>query len=162
MAIQFLNDSRITGAVGINMAPTAGIDLAVDGFVRLYDGFRVNGNTTMDGTLSVLQNTSLSATSLSGDLSMNGNDIGTEGGDILDNTDSAGAINSFLMSKGAGNGVRWIPVSAASFNAVTSVTTGEPTGSSAITNIVQISKSNYTAADNAGTLVTGTAYLIFA
>ena len=157
MAIQFLNDSRITGEVGINMASVPNIDLAVDGFVRFYDDLRVNGNTHMDGQLTVLN-----STSLSGDLSLNGNDVLTEGGDILDNQDSAGAINSFLMSKGTGNGVRWITVNAASFNAVTSVTTGEPTGSSAIINIVQISKANYTAAETAGTLVTGTAYLIFA
>lgn len=157
MAIQFLNDSRVTGRLGINMAPVSGIDLAVDGFVRFYDELRVNGNTQMDGELSVLN-----STSLSGDLSLNGNDILTEGGDILDNNDSAGAVNSLLSSKGTGNGVRWIPVTAATFGAVTSVTTGEPTGSSAIINIVQISKSNYDAADQAGTLVTGTAYLIFA
>jgi hypothetical protein len=151
MAIQFLNGPRITGEMGINMAPVPGIDLVVDGFVRFYDGFRVNGNTQIDGELS-----------LGLDLSLNGNDVLTEGGDIIDNNSSAGAVNSFLMSKGTGNGVRWIAVNAASFNAVTSVTTGEPTGSSTITNIVQISKANYQAADTAGTLVTGTAYLIFA
>ena len=144
------------GAVGIGMASVSGMDLAVDGFVRLYDGFRVNGNTTMDGTLSVLQNTSLSATSLSGDLSMNGNDILTEGGDILDNTDSAGAINSFLMSKGTGNGVRWIPVNAASFSAVTSVTTGEPSGSDSVINIVSLTQAEY----DAGTPVATTLYII--
>ena len=151
MAIQFLNDSRITGEVGINMAPAAGIDLAVDGFVRLYDELRVNGNTQMDGELSVLN-----STSLSGDLSMNGNDILTEGGDILDNTDSAGAVNSFLMSKGTGNGVRWIAVSAASFNAVTSVTSGEPSGSDQVINIVSLSLTEY----NNGTKVATTLYII--
>jgi hypothetical protein len=151
MAIQFLNDSRITGAVGINMAPTAGIDLAVDGFVRLYDGFRVNGNTQMDGELSVL-----SSTSLNGDLAMNNNDILTEGGDILDNEDSAGAVNSFLMSKGAGDGVRWIAVSAASFNAVTSVTSGEPSGSDQVINVVSLSQTEY----NNGTKVATTLYII--
>ena len=151
MAIQFLNDSRITGAVGINMAPAAGIDLAVDGFVRLYDELRVNGNTQMDGELSVLN-----STSLSGYLSMNGNDILTEGGDILDNEDSAGAVNSFLMSKGAGDGVRWIAVSAASFNAVTSVTSGEPSGSDQVINIVSLSQTEY----NNGTKVATTLYII--
>jgi hypothetical protein len=151
MAIQFLNDSRITGAVGINMAPAGGIDLAVDGFVRLYDDLRVNGNTQMDGELSVLN-----STSLNGDLSLNGNDILTEGGDFLDNTDSAGAINSFLMSKGAGDGVRWITVSAASLNAVTSVTSGEPSGSDQVINIVSLSQTEY----NNGTKVATTLYII--
>ncbi len=140
-----------TGNVGIGMASVAGIDLAVDGFVRLYDELRVNGNTQMDGELSVLN-----STSLSGDLSMNGNDILTEGGDILDNTDLAGAINSFLMSKGTGNGVRWIPVNAASFSAVTSVTTGEPSGSDSVINIVSLTQAEY----DAGTPVATTLYII--
>ena len=139
------------GNVGIGMASVAGIDLAVDGFVRLYDGFRVNGNTQMDGELSVV-----GSTSLSGDLSMNGNDILTEGGDILDNDDSAGALNSFLMSKGTGNGVRWIPVNAASFSAVTSVTTGEPSGSDSVINIVSLTQAEY----DAGTPVATTLYII--
>ena len=139
------------GNVGIGMASVAGIDLAVDGFVRLYDELRVNGNTQMDGELSVLN-----STSLSGDLSMNGNDILTEGGDFLDNTDSAGALNSFLMSKGTGNGVRWIPVNAASFDAVTSVTTGEPSGSDSVINIVSLTQAEY----DAGTPVATTLYII--
>ena len=145
------------GNVGIGMASVVGIDLAVDGFVRLYNELRVNDNTSLDGELSVLGSATLNA-----DVSMNGSDIYTDGGDIIDNNDTAGAVNSFLMSKGAGNGVRWIPVNAASFSAVTSLTTGEPTGSATITNIVKISKANYDAADTAGTLVVGTAYLIFA
>ena len=139
------------GNVGIGMASVAGIDLAVDGFVRLYDGFRVNGNTQMDGELSVLD-----STSLSGDLSLNGNDILTEGGDILDNTDSAGAVNSFLISKGTGNGIRWVPVTAATFDAVTSVTSGEPTGSDSLINIVSLTQAEY----DAGTPVATTLYII--
>jgi hypothetical protein len=140
------------GNVGIGMASVSTIDLAVDGFVRFYDGFRVNANTQLDGELSVL-----SDTSLSGDLSMNSNDILTEGGDIFDNNDGPGTTNQILGSKGSGNGVRWID-----FPGLVSDITGEPTGSAAILNIVQISKANYDAADTAGTLVTGTAYLIFA
>jgi len=139
------------GNVGIGMASVAGIDLAVDGFVRLYDGFRVNGNTQMDGELSVLD-----STSLSGDLSLNGNDILTEGGDILDSTDSAGAVNSFLISKGTGNGIRWVPVTAATFDAVTSVTTGEPSGSDSLINIVSLTQAEY----DAGTPVATTLYII--
>jgi len=139
------------GNVGIGMASVAGIDLAVDGFVRLYDELRVNGNTQMDGALSVLL-----STSLSGDLTLNGNDIYTDGGDILDNNDSAGALNSFLMSKGTGNGVRWIPVNAASFSAVTSVTTGEPSGSDSVINIVSLTQAEY----DAGTPVATTLYII--
>ena len=139
------------GNVGIGMASVAGIDLAVDGLVRFYNEFRVNGNTQIDGELSVLD-----STSLSGDLSLNGNDILTEGGDILDNTDSAGAVNSFLISKGTGNGVRWVPVTAASFDAVTSVTSGEPTGSDSLINIVSLTQAEY----DAGTPVATTLYII--
>jgi len=105
----------------------------------------------MDGELSVLD-----STSLSGDLSLNGNDILTEGGDILDNTDSAGAVNSLLSSKGTGNGVRWIPVTAATFGAVTSVTTGEPSGSDSLINIVSLTQAEY----DAGTPVATTLYII--
>ena len=91
------------GNVGIGMASVAGIDLAVDGLVRLYDGFRVNGNTQMDGELNVL-----GSTSLSGDLSLNGNDVLTEGGDILDKNDSTGTSGQVLSSGGSGGGVDWI------------------------------------------------------
>ncbi len=145
------------GNVGIGMASVGTIDLAVDGFVRFYDELRVNGNTQIDAELSVLGDTSLS-----GDLSLNGNDVLTEGGDIFDNTDSTGTTSQILVSKGAGNGVRWQTISASAIDAVTSVTTGEPSGSAAIINIVQISKSDYDTAEAAGNLVTGTAYLIYA
>lgn len=140
------------GNVGIGMASVAGLDLVVDGFVRFYNEFRVNGNTQMDGELSVLLDTSLS-----GDLSMNGNDIGTEGGDILDNTDSSGAVNSFLISKGAGNGVRWVPVTASSFDAVTSDISEGGSGSVVIGNMVKISQTDYT---NLGTKDADTLYFI--
>ena len=139
------------GNVGIGMASVAGIDLAVDGLVRFYNQLRVNSNTQMDGELSVLD-----STSLSGDLSLNGNDILTEGGDILDSTDSAGAVNSFLISKGTGNGIRWVPVTAATFDAVTSVTTGEPSGSDSLINIVSLTQAEY----DAGTPVATTLYII--
>ncbi len=152
MAIQFLNDSRVTGRLGINMAPVTGIDLAVDGFVRFYDELRVNGNTQMDGELSVSLDTSLG-----GELSLNGNDILTEGGDIKDNTDSAGAVNSFLISKGTGNGVRWVPVTAATFDAVTSDTTEGGSGSVVIGNMVKISQTDY---GNLGTKDADTLYFI--
>jgi len=140
------------GNVGIGMASVSTIDLAVDGNVRLYSDLRLNGNAQMDGDVDIL-----GTTSLGGDLSMNGEDILTEGGDIFDNNDGSGSANQILTSKGAGQGVRWLD-----FPGLVSSTTGEPTGSSTISNIVQISKANYDAADTAGTLVTGTAYLIFA
>ncbi len=134
------------------MAPVTGIDLAVDGFVRFYDGLRVNGNTQMDGELSVLLDTSLS-----GDLSLNGNDILTGGGDIKDNSNSPGLNNSFLISKGEGNGVRWVPVTAASFGAVTSDTTEGGSGSVVIGNMVKISQTDY---GNLGTKDADTLYFI--
>jgi len=114
------------GNVGIGTASVANIDLAV------------NGNTQIDGELSVLD-----STSLSGELSLNGNDILTEGGNILDNTDSAGAVNSFLISKGTGNGVRWVPVTADTFDAVTSDISEGGSGSVVIGNMVKISQTDY-------------------
>jgi hypothetical protein len=140
------------GNVGIGMASGSTIDLVVAGTVRFYDELRVNGNVDMDGTLSVV-----GAIEAGDELTMGGNDILTEGGGIKDNNSSAGTNNQILGSKGSGNGIRWVD-----FPGLISTITGEPTGSSTISNIVQISKANYDAADTAGTLVTGTAYLIFA
>ena len=140
------------GNVGIGMASGSTIDLVVAGTVRFYDELRVNGNVDMDGTLSVV-----GAIEAGDELTMGGNDILTEGGGIKDNNSSAGTNNQILGSKGSGNGIRWVD-----FPGLISTITGEPTGSSSISNIVQISKANYDAADTAGTLVTGTAYLIFA
>jgi hypothetical protein len=140
------------GNVGIGMASGSTIDLVVAGAVRFYDELRVNGNVDMDGTLSVV-----GAIEAGDELTMGGNDILTEGGGIKDNNSSAGTNNQILGSKGSGNGIRWVD-----FPGLISTITGEPTGSSTISNIVQISKANYDAADTAGTLVTGTAYLIFA
>jgi hypothetical protein len=140
------------GNVGIGMASGVSIDLVVAGTVRFYDELRVNGNVDMDGTLSVV-----GAIEAGDELTMGGNDILTEGGGIKDNNSSAGTNNQILGSKGSGNGIRWVD-----FPGLISTITGEPTGSSTISNIVQISKANYDAADTAGTLVTGTAYLIFA
>jgi len=140
------------GNVGIGMASEAALDLAVEGGVRFYDDLRVNGNTQIDGDLTMI-----GAIEAGDELTMGGNDILTEGGDFYDNNSSAGTLDQILGSKGAGNGVRWI-----TFPGLVSTITGEPTGSASISNIVQISKANYDAADTAGTLVTGTAYLIFA
>ena len=140
------------GNVGIGMASGSTIDLVVAGTVRFYDELRVNGNVDMDGTLSVV-----GAIEAGDELTMGGNDILTEGGGIKDNNSSAGTNNQILGSKGSGNGIRWVD-----FPGLISTITGEPTGSSSISNIVQISKANYDAADTAGTLVVGTAYLIFA
>jgi hypothetical protein len=67
-----------------------------------------------------------------------------------------------IVDVSAGRQVKYIEKSDLLEDQVTSVTTGEPFGSSTITNIVQISKTNYDNADQAGNLVTGTAYLIFA
>jgi len=75
-------------------------------------------------------------------------------GSFLDVNGATGTSGQVLSSEGAGGGVEWIDAG------VTSTTTGEPTGSSTVTNIVQISQANYNSAVSAGTLVTGTVYLI--
>jgi hypothetical protein len=75
-------------------------------------------------------------------------------GSFLDVNGATGTSGQILSSEGAGGGVEWIDAG------VTSTTTGEPTGSSTVTNIVQISQANYNTAVSAGTLVTGTVYLI--
>ncbi len=147
------------GGVGIGRASEALFDLVVDGLSRFYNDVRVSANLDVDGDLNML----------GGDIDLNGNnllmndgDIEMSSGNIYDNNDVAGTNSQILVSKGAGNGVRWQTITAGNLNAVTSVTTGEPSGSSTINNIVQISKTNYDAAETAGTLVTGTAYLIYA
>ncbi len=147
------------GNVGIGMASISSLDLAVDGDVRFYSTARFNGDVQMDADLNMVAgDIDLNANNLL----MNDGDIWMDSGQIYDNQDQPGTNQQFLISKGVGNGVRWQTLSAGNIDAVTSTTTGEPTGSSAIINIVQISKTNYDAAETAGTLVTGTAYLIYA
>jgi hypothetical protein len=72
---------------------------------------------------------------------------------LVDDQNSTGSNNYILKS--TGSAVRWI-----TFPGVTSTTTGEPSGSSTITNIVQIDLSDYNTAAGNGNLVTGTVYLI--
>jgi|14BtaG_2_1085337.scaffolds.fasta_scaffold77293_2 hypothetical protein len=69
---------------------------------------------------------------------------------------SQGADGQVLTS--TGSGVAWEDLP--SSGGITSTTSGEPSGSSTITNIVQIDLSDYNTAANNGNLVTGTVYLI--
>lgn len=157
------NGITYTGAVGINTASQSGFKLVVGGKSRFYGETRVSANLDVDLDLDVLGDAFIGGDlSAGGEIQLNGNDILTEGGDILDVNDQSGANESLLQSNGSGGGVQWKTINAASFSAVTSVTTGEPSGSSTIINIVQISKTDYDTADGAGTLVAGTAYLIYA
>ena len=57
-----------------------------------------------------------------------------------------------------GSGIAWEDLP--SSGGITSTTSGEPSGSSTITNIVQIDLSDYNTAAGNGNLVTGTVYLI--
>lgn len=72
---------------------------------------------------------------------------------LYDETGSPGSSNYILKS--TGSSVRWI-----TFPGVTSVTTGEPSGSATVSNIVQIDQTDYNTAAGNGTLVAGTVYLI--
>jgi len=141
------------GGVGIGIASESSFDLAVNGFAKFYSDVTLESDLNM-----VAGDIDLNANNLL----MNDGDIWMDSGQIYDNNDQPGTNQQFLVSKGVGNGVRWQTLVAGNIDAVTSTTTGEPTGSAAIINIVQISKTNYDAAESAGTLVTGTAYLIYA
>ncbi len=72
---------------------------------------------------------------------------------LADETGSPGSNNYILKS--TGSAVRWI-----TFPGVTSTTTGEPSGSSTVSNIVEIDQADYNTAAGNGTLVAGTVYLI--
>lgn len=130
MAIQFLNDVQVNGEVGIGAAPQATIDLRVGGFARF------NGDVRFDG-----------------DVQCAGGDL-TVANSLKDTNNATGTSGQILSSEGAGGGVEWIDAG------VKSSTTGEPTGSSTVTNIVQIDQIDYNTAAGNGTLVTGTVYLI--
>jgi len=110
MAIQFLNDVRVSGEVGIGAAPLAGFDLRVGGLSRF------NGDARFDG------------------------DVSCAGGDLIlsnslkDVNSAAGTSGQILSSEGAGGGVEWIDAG------VKSSTSGEPSGSDQVINMVSLSQ----------------------
>ena len=69
---------------------------------------------------------------------------------LKDTNNATGTSGQILSSEGAGGGVEWIDAG------VKSSTTGEPTGSDSIINIVSLTQAEY----NAGTPVATTLYII--
>jgi len=126
MAIQFLNNVQVNGDVGIGAAPLANTDLRVGGFARF------NGDVRFDG-----------------DVQCAGGDL-TVGNSLLDVNSATGTAGQILSSEGSGGGVEWIDAG------VKSSTTGEPTGSDSVINIVSLTQAEY----NNGTKVATTLYII--
>ena len=126
MAIQFLNNVQVNGDVGIGAAPLANTDLRVGGLARF------NGDVRFDG-----------------DVQCAGGDL-IVGNSLLDVNSATGTAGQILSSEGAGAGVEWIDAG------VKSSTTGEPSGSDSVINIVSLTQAEY----DAGTPVATTLYII--
>lgn len=126
MAIQFLNDARFNGEVGIGAAPQANVDLRVGGFARF------NGDVRFDADVQCV----------GGDLTVSNS--------LKDTNNATGTSGQILSSEGAGGGVEWIDAG------LKSSTSGEPSGSDSVINIVSLTQAEY---DN-GTPVATTLYII--
>jgi hypothetical protein len=149
MAIEFYDslnidsndDSYFLGDVGIKISsPSAALE--VNGSFRAGGGGGANSEFEVEGGGDIIARAPLKCE----------DDIELNAG-LVDEQGSPGSNNYILKS--TGSAVRWI-----TFPGVTSTTTGEPSGSSTITNIVQIDLSDYNTAAGNGNLVTGTVYLI--
>ncbi len=114
------------GNVGIGTASQAALDLAVNGDARFNSNVRFDGDVDCAG----------------GDLSV--------GNSLKDVNASVGTAGQILSSEGAGGGVEWVDAG------VKSSTTGEPSGSDSIINIVSLTQAEY----DAGTPVSTTLYII--
>ena len=114
------------GNVGIGTASQAALDLAVNGDARFNSAVRFDGNVDCAG----------------GDLVV--------GNSIKDTNSAVGTAGQVLSSEGAGGGVEWVDAG------VKSSTTGEPSGSDSIINIVSLTQAEY----DAGTPVSTTLYII--
>jgi len=114
------------GNVGIGGASTSGEDL------RVYGLARFNGDVRLDGDVSVA----------GGDLIVSNS--------LLDVNSATGTSGQILSSEGAGGGVEWIDAG------VKSSTSGEPSGSDSVINIVSLTQAEY----DAGTPVATTLYII--
>jgi hypothetical protein len=126
MAIQFLNDVRVSGEVGIGADPLANTDLRVGGLARF------NGDVRFDGDVQIA----------GGDLTVSNS--------LKDTNSATGTSGQILSSEGAGGGVEWIDAG------VKSSTSGEPSGSDSVINIVSLTQAEY----DAGTPVATTLYII--
>ena len=137
------NDMLInsTGNVGIGTtSPSA--KLEVNGGFRAGGGGGANSEFEVEGGGDIITRAPLKCE----------DDIELNAG-LADETGSPGSNNYILKS--TGSAVRWI-----TFPGVTSTTTGEPSGSSTVSNIVEIDQADYNTAAGNGTLVAGTVYLI--
>jgi hypothetical protein len=114
------------GNVGIGTASQASLDLAVSGNARFNSDVRFDGAVECAG----------------GDLLV--------GNSLKDTNNATGTAGQILSSEGAGGGVEWIDAG------VKSSTTGEPSGSDSVINIVSLTQAEY----DAGTPVATTLYII--
>jgi len=114
------------GNVGIGAASQANTDLRVGGFARFNGDVRFDGDVQCAG----------------GDLIVNNS--------LKDVNSATGTSGQILSSEGSGGGVEWIDAG------VKSSTSGEPSGSDSVINIVSLTQAEY----NAGTPVATTLYII--
>ena len=114
------------GNVGIGAASQASTDLRVGGFARFNGDVRFDGDVQCAG----------------GDLIVNNS--------LKDVNSATGTSGQILSSEGAGGGVEWIDAG------VKSSTSGEPSGSDSVINIVSLTQAEY----DAGTPVATTLYII--
>ena len=114
------------GNVGIGTASQASLDLAVNGAARFNSDVRFDGDVQCAG----------------GDL--------TVANSLKDVNNATGTSGQILSSEGAGGGVEWIDAG------VKSSTSGEPSGSDSVINIVSLTQAEY----DAGTPVATTLYII--
>ena len=114
------------GGVGIGGASVSGFDLRVYGLSRFNSDVRFDGNVSCAG----------------GDLELSNS--------LKDVNSATGTSGQVLSSEGAGGGVEWIDAG------VKSTTTGEPSGSDSVINIVSLTQAEY----DAGTPVATTLYII--
>ena len=149
MAIEFYDslnidsndDSYFLGDVGIKISsPSAALE--VNGSFRTGGGGGASSEFEVEGGGDIIARAPLKCE----------DDIELNAG-LVDELGSPGSNNYILKS--TGSAVRWI-----TFPGVTSSTTGEPSGSATVSNIVQIDQADYNTASGNGTLVAGTVYLI--
>ena len=114
------------GNVGIGAASEASTDLRVGGFARFNGDVRFDGDVQCAG----------------GDLIVNNS--------LKDVNSATGTSGQILSSEGAGGGVEWIDAG------VKSSTSGEPSGSDSVINIVSLTQAEY----DAGTPLATTLYII--
>jgi hypothetical protein len=114
------------GNVGIGTASQASLDLAVGGAARFNSDVRFDADVQCAGGDLIVSNS------------------------LKDVNSATGTSGQILSSEGAGGGVEWIDAG------VKSSTSGEPSGSDSVINIVSLTQAEY----DAGTPVATTLYII--